>query len=101
MLGRSLLFEPSFRRLLFFFISIEGESKLSANKSDKEMAFLQDLYVATDWGERFAELMDAHVELPKKGRILYVASGTGGHSVALQERAGDNAALVWVDESEE
>jgi ubiquinone/menaquinone biosynthesis C-methylase UbiE len=65
------------------------------------MAFLQDLYVATDWGERFAELIDEHVELPKKGRILYVAAGTGGHAIALLERAGDKATLVCVDESEE
>lgn len=74
---------------------------MSANKSDKEMAFLQELYVATDWGERFAELIDEHVELPKKGRILYVASGTGGHAIALMERAGDKVTLVCTDESEE
>ncbi len=74
---------------------------MSANKSDKELAFLQELYVATDWGERFAELIDEHVELPKKGRVLYVASGTGGHAIALLERAGDDVKLVCVDESEE
>jgi ubiquinone/menaquinone biosynthesis C-methylase UbiE len=65
------------------------------------MAFLHELYVATDWGERFAELIDEHVELPKKGRILYVAAGTGGHAMALLERAGDDVTMVCVDESEE
>jgi ubiquinone/menaquinone biosynthesis C-methylase UbiE len=74
---------------------------LSANKSEKEMAFLQELYVATDWGERFAELINQHVELPKKGRILYVAAGTGGHAMALLERVGDDVTLACVDESEE
>ncbi|HEX8098364.1 MAG TPA: class I SAM-dependent methyltransferase [Pyrinomonadaceae bacterium] len=74
---------------------------MSTGKSDKELAFLHDLYVATDWGERFAELVDEHVELPKKGRALYVASGTGGHAMALQERAGDDVTLVCVDDSEE
>lgn len=74
---------------------------MSANKSDKELAFLQELYVSTDWGERFAEIVDEHIELPKKGRVLYVASGTGGHAMALQERAGDEVTLVCVDESEE
>ncbi len=74
---------------------------MSANKSDKEMAFLQELYVATDWGERFAELIDEHVELPKKGRVLYVASGTGGHAIALLERAGNDVSMVCIDESEE
>jgi ubiquinone/menaquinone biosynthesis C-methylase UbiE len=74
---------------------------VSANKSDKELAFLQELYVATDWGERFAALMDEHVELPKKGRALYVAAGTGGHALAVQERAGDRVTFVCIDESEE
>lgn len=74
---------------------------MSANKSDKEMAFLQELYVATDWGERFAELVDEHVELPKKGRVLYVAAGTGSHAIAMQERAGQDVSFVCIDESEE
>ncbi|HEV2913529.1 MAG TPA: class I SAM-dependent methyltransferase [Pyrinomonadaceae bacterium] len=74
---------------------------MSANKSDKELAFLQELYVATDWGERFAALMDEHLELPKRGRALYVASGTGGHALAMQERAGDDVTFVCIDESEE
>jgi ubiquinone/menaquinone biosynthesis C-methylase UbiE len=70
-------------------------------KSPKELAFLHDLYVATDWGERFAELVDAHVELPKEGRALYVAAGTGSHAIALHERAGEKLELICVDESED
>ena len=58
---------------------------MSADKSEKELAFLQELYVATDWGERFAALMDEHVELPKKGRALYVGAGTGGHALAVPD----------------
>lgn len=72
-----------------------------SRKSEKELAFLQDLYVATDWGERFAALIDKHVQLPKKGRMLYVAAGTSGHALAMQERAGDKLSLVCLDESEE
>ena len=47
---------------------------MSTHKSDKELAFLHDLYVATDWGERFAELVDEHVKLPRALRryFLYV-----------------------------
>ena len=71
------------------------------DKTEKELAFLHDLYVATDWGERFAELIDEHVELPKKGRALYVASGTGGHALAIKVRAGKDVTLICVDESRE
>lgn len=74
---------------------------MSANKSDKELAYLRDLYVATDWGERFALLMDEHVKLPKKGRVLYVASGTGDHALSLLQRAGKDVTLVGTDESAE
>jgi ubiquinone/menaquinone biosynthesis C-methylase UbiE len=75
---------------------------MSTKKTDKELAFLHDLYVATDWGLRFAALMDEHLKkLPSRGRALYVASGTGGHALALRERAGREWTLVGVDESEE
>ena len=70
-------------------------------RSEKELAFLHDLYIATDWGERFAVLVDEHVELPKKGRALYVAAGTGEHALALQKRAGAGLDLLCVDTSEE
>lgn len=70
-------------------------------KSTRELAFLHDLYIATDWGDRFAELIDEHVELPKEGRALYVEAGTGGHALALQERAGDKVEWTCVDQNEE
>ena len=70
-------------------------------KSDKELAFLQDLFVAPDWGERFAELIDEHVNLPKEGEALYVAAGTGGHAMALHERVGEKLELLCVDENPE
>ena len=70
-------------------------------KSQKELAFLHDLYIAPDWGERFAELVDEHVKLPKEGRALYVAATTGGHAMALQERAGNKLDLLGVDDNEE
>jgi ubiquinone/menaquinone biosynthesis C-methylase UbiE len=73
---------------------------MSTRKSDKELAFLHDLYVATDWGERFAALVDGHVRLPKEGRALYVGSGTGGHALALAERGGAALEIVGVEESE-
>ena len=73
----------------------------SNRKTDKELAFLQDLFVAPDWGERFAELIDEHLKLPNEGEALYVAAGTGGHAMALHERAGDKVELLCVDENPE
>lgn len=75
---------------------------MTTNKrSDKERAFLQDLFIAPDWGERFAELIDEHVKVPKEGKALYVEAGTGGHALALHERAGDKLELLCVDENAE
>ena len=70
-------------------------------KSDKELAFLHDLFIAPDWGERFSQLIDEHVKLPAEGEALYVAAGTGGHALALHERAGDKLELLCVDENPE
>ena len=72
-----------------------------SNKSDKELAFLQDLFIAPDWGERFAELIDEHIKLPDEGKALYAAAGTGGHAMALQERAGKKLEMLCVDENPE
>jgi ubiquinone/menaquinone biosynthesis C-methylase UbiE len=70
-------------------------------KTDKELAFLQDLFIAPDWGERFAELIDEHVTLPNEGKALYTAAGTGAHAMALQERAGSKLELLCLDENSE
>ncbi|HKR59353.1 MAG TPA: class I SAM-dependent methyltransferase [Pyrinomonadaceae bacterium] len=74
---------------------------MSTVKTDKEIAFLHDLFVATDWGERFAALIDENITLPDKGRVLYLGSGTGSHVLALAERAGDKLSFVCVEEHEE
>ena len=74
---------------------------MSNLKSDKELAFIQDLFIAPDWGERFAELIDEHVKLPTEGRALYAAAGTGSHAMSLQERAGAKLQLLCLDENSE
>ncbi|HUE84335.1 MAG TPA: class I SAM-dependent methyltransferase [Pyrinomonadaceae bacterium] len=70
-------------------------------KSQKELAYLHDLFVAPDWGERFAGLLDEHLELPKKGQALYVGANTGGHALALQQRAGRDLVFLGVDDNDE
>ena len=68
-------------------------------KSEKELAYLEDLFIAPDWGERFSSLMDAHLELPKAGEALYLAAGAGAHTIALQKRAGEKVRFVGIDEN--
>ncbi|MFN2531771.1 MAG: class I SAM-dependent methyltransferase [Pyrinomonadaceae bacterium] len=83
-------------------VTIRGdESKVSTGKTGKELAFLYDLFIAPDWGDRFAELLDEHVILPPEGKALYLAAGTGGHAMAMQERAEQKLTFLCVDENDE
>src|SRR6476660_6391967 len=74
---------------------------MGTQKTDKELAFLHDLFIAPDWGERFAELIDQHVKVPREGKALYLAVGTGGHALALHERAGEKVEFLCIDENPE
>ena len=73
---------------------------MTNKKSNKELAYLHDLFIATDWGDRFAGLIDEHVTLPEQGRALYLAAGTGSHALALQERAGPDLTFLCLDEND-
>jgi ubiquinone/menaquinone biosynthesis C-methylase UbiE len=74
---------------------------MQSQKTEKELAFLHDLFVATDWDERFATLIDEHMDLPKEGAVAYLGSGTGGHAIAIKQRGGKNLNLTSVDENHE
>ena len=74
---------------------------MTSPKTEKELAFLHDLFIAPDWGERFAELIDQHLIVPKEGRVLYLAVGTGGHAISLRERSEKDVELLCLDENVE
>lgn len=58
-------------------------------KTQKELAFLYDLSVANEWTQRFADLVDKHLDLSDSENLLYINAGTGGHAMAISERFGD------------
>src|SRR6185295_1676656 len=74
---------------------------MTTSKTDKELAFLHDLFIAPDWGERFAELIDEHVVIPNEGKVLYIGGGTGGHAIALHERSSNGIEFLCLDENPE
>ena len=74
---------------------------MRTEKTEKELAFLHDLFVAPDWGERFAELIDQHVTIPNNGKTLYLGVGSGGHAISLYERASNKVEFLGVDENAE
>ena len=75
--------------------------QINAGKTNRELAYLHELFVAPDWGERFAELIDEQVSVPEKGRLLYLGSNTGGHAISLQERCGNRVQFLCVDENKD
>lgn len=71
------------------------------DKTPKELAFLRDLYVATDWTERFTDVFDEHFKFAKEKNIFYVNAGTGNHALALNEKLDENSQLNAFNEDDE
>ena len=59
------------------------------NKTEKELAFLQDLYISTDWTERFTDLLGKDFKADEFENILYINAGSGNHALALEEKLDD------------
>lgn len=71
------------------------------SKTEKELAFLQDLYITPDWTTRFTELLGDNFNTDEFENILYINAGTGNHALALEEKLGDDTQLFAVVENEE
>jgi hypothetical protein len=56
------------------------------SKTQKELAFLRDLYIETDWSERFTNLFDENFKFTDEEKILYLNAGTGNHALALNAK---------------
>src|SRR3569623_1633838 len=57
-------------------------------KTQRELAFLRDMYVQDEWTRRFTELADKHLDLSDSENLLYINAGTGTHALALDEKWG-------------
>lgn len=70
-------------------------------KTQKELAFLRDLYVQDDWTRRFTELVDKHIDLSDSENLLYINAGTGGHALVLDEKFGEKVDIFASCENED
>lgn len=70
-------------------------------KTEKELAFLRELVVETDWTERFTDFFDKKFKFEKEETVLYVNAGTGNHAIALREKLDDKTEINAVNENAE
>ena len=70
-------------------------------KTQKELAFLTDLSIASEWTQRFADLVDKHIDLRDSDNMLYINAGTGGHAMALAERFGEKTDVFATCDNED
>ncbi len=70
-------------------------------KTQKELAFLRDLYIEDAWTNRFTEHVDKHIKLNGAENLLYLNAGTGSHAFAIAERHGDKTDVFAACENED
>ncbi len=70
-------------------------------KTQRELAFLRDLYIQEDWTRRFTELADKHLDVRKAENVLYLNAGTGTHCLALRDTIDEETAIFARCEDEE
>ena len=63
------------------------------SKSQKELAFLRNLYIESDWTKRFTDLFDENFKFSDEQKFLYINAGTGNHALALREKLDENSEL--------
>jgi ubiquinone/menaquinone biosynthesis C-methylase UbiE len=70
-------------------------------KTQKELAFLRDLYVDNEWTLRFTDLVDKHIGFAKEEKLLYINAGTGNHALALSKKLDKQADFFATAENED
>lgn len=77
------------------------KSNILVERTQKELAFLRDLYVQDDWTRRFAELIDKHLDLSDSENLLYINAGTGNHALSLDEKYGEKTDIFAACQDED
>lgn len=70
-------------------------------KTQNELAFLRDMAVDGEWTQRFADLVDKHLDLSEAENLLYINAGTGGHALAIHEKYGERTNIFATCENED
>lgn len=70
-------------------------------KTEKELAFLRDLYIAPDWTRRFTNIFDENFKFTGEKTILYINPGTGDHAIELRRKLKGDALLKTLSEDRE
>lgn len=71
------------------------------SKTQKELAYLREFAIESDWTERFTDYLDTKHEFEKPDTLLYVNAGAGGHAIALSEKLPENTVIYAVTENED
>lgn len=70
-------------------------------KTEKELAYLREFAIETDWTQRFTDFFDKKFKFETEETILYVNAGTGNHVIALREKLDDKTEINAVSENVE
>ncbi len=70
-------------------------------KTEKELAFLHDLYIMPDWTRRFTNIFDENFKFTDEQTVLYVNPGTGDHAIELRGKLKGDAQLKTFGENAE
>lgn len=62
---------------------------------------MRDLYIETDYTERFTNLFDDNYKFSDEEKILYINSGAGNHALAVREKLDDVIEIFGVSENRE
>ena len=70
-------------------------------KTQKELAFLRELYIDEEWTRRMTDLIDKHFDFADIKNLLYINASTGSHAFELAEKLDDKVDIFATAENEE